>query len=508
MTTEQRRRRLGATLAALWLVAVLVLDLLAQRPTLVMAPLYAIGPLIACAVLPAAPTAAFGGVAVLLATWSNHWSGAWGTPQVWVRIVDVTLVSTAAVLVASVRVRRERQLARVERIAEVAQRTVLPLIPRQVGPVTAGARYLSAAEDTLVGGDLYDWFHSDRRICFVVGDVRGKGVGAVEQAARVIRAFRQSAAAGADLATMAQQMSNYLTPFLDDEEFVTAALIQITDGTRVTLVNCGHPAPLFIPRGGEMRFLEPPIGLPLGLGGSYEALSMAWTSGDRILLYTDGLSEARDRRGEFLPLLPLAPHLRVHRLEDALDGVLAQVRGHVSAGRLADDLAVLLLENAVPGEVAPDPRDSLSTSPEPPAQATAPVEPPVAGGTWPPVAGAGPGVAVPAGAGDSLGWGGPFSAQHGPQVGDLAARGQTLGLETVHRPPGRALGLADVEGSMGLELGQRVLGVGRVVGGDEQAATDDEALCQEAESVLADEAPLRVSGLRPRVREEQVHGLQ
>ena len=135
---------------------------------------------------------------------------------------------------------------------------------------------------------------------------------------------------------------------------------------------------------------------------------MAWTSGDRILLCTDGLSEARDRRGEFLPLLPLAPHLRVHRLEDALDEVLAQVRGHVSAGRLADDLAVLLLENAVPGEVAPDPRDSLTTSPEP-APATAPVEPPAAG-TWPPVAGAGPGVAVPAGASDSLGWSGPFSA--------------------------------------------------------------------------------------------------
>ena len=110
--------------------------------------------------------------------------------------------SAAAVVVSAVRVRRERQLARVERIAEVAQRTVLPLIPRQVGPVTTGARYLSAAEDTLVGGDLVRLVPLDRRICFVVGDVRGKGVSAVEQAARVIRAFRQSAAAGADLATM------------------------------------------------------------------------------------------------------------------------------------------------------------------------------------------------------------------------------------------------------------------------------------------------------------------
>ena len=76
-------------------------------------------------------------------------------------------------------------------------------------------------------GDLYDWFHSDQRICFIVGDVRGKGMNAVEQAARVIRAFRQSAAGGADLATAAAEMSAYIAPFLDDEEFVTAALVQV-----------------------------------------------------------------------------------------------------------------------------------------------------------------------------------------------------------------------------------------------------------------------------------------
>ena len=509
MRAEQRRQRIGAALAALWLAAVLVADLPVQRPTLVLAPLYAIAPLIACAVLSAVPTAAFGGAAVVLAIWSNYWAGDWGTPQGWVRVADVTLVSTAAVVVSAVRVRRERQLARVERIAEVAQRTVLPLIPRQVGPVTVGSRYLSAAEDTLVGGDLYDWFHSDRRICFVVGDVRGKGVGAVEQAARVIRAFRQSAAAGADLATMAKQMNDYLTPFLDDEEFVTAALIQITDGTHVTLVNCGHPAPLFLPRGGgDPVFLEPPVGLPLGLGDSYKSLSMTWTTGDRILLYTDGLSEARDRGGEFLPLLPLGPLLSGPVVEDALDNVLAEVRQHVSAGRLTDDLAVLLLENAVPGGVAPDPLDSLSTNREPPARVSAPVEPPVAGGTWPPVAGAGPGVAVPAGAGDSLRWGRPFSAHHGPQIGDVAARGQALGLEAVDRPPGGALGLADVEGRVGLQLGERVLGVGGVVGCHQQAAAGDQALCQEVEGVLADEAALGVPGLRPGVGEEQVHGLQ
>ena len=168
---------------------------------------------------------------------------------------------------------------------------------------------------------------------------------------------------------------------------------------------------------------------------------MAWTSGDLILLYTDGSQRGPTGEATSSPAL-LAPLAR----STALDAVLAQVRRHVSAGRLADDLAVLLLENAVPGEVAPDPRDSLSTS----LGATNPRDGP--GGTagrrrtWPPVAGAGFRGGGLAGAGDSLRWGRPFSAHHGLQVGDLAARRQALGLEAVHRPPGGALGLADVEG--------------------------------------------------------------
>ena len=171
---------------------------------------------------------------------------------------------------------------------------MLPLIPTHVGPVAAGTRYLSAAEDALVGGDLYDWFHSDQRICFIVGDVRGKGINAVEQAARVIRAFRQSAAGGADLAAAAAEMSTYIAPFLDDEEFVTAALVQVNGRDQMTLVSCGHPQPLLIAANGAARLLELPPCLPLGLGGIYESVTVPWAPGDRLLLYTDGLSEARD----------------------------------------------------------------------------------------------------------------------------------------------------------------------------------------------------------------------
>ena len=364
LTGDRRRWLLGAGLASLWLVTVLIVDQTTD-PSFVPAVLYGVAPLIASAALPPVATAGFGVAAVTLTTASIHWNGTWGTAQTWIRIGDVTLVATAGVVLSAARTRREQQLARVSRIAEVAQRAVLPLVPTHVGPVAAGARYLSAAEDALVGGDLYDWFHSDRRICFVVGDVRGKGVGAVEQAARVIRAFRQSAAGGADLATAAAEMSTYIAPFLDDEEFVTAALVQVS-GEQVMLVSCGHPQPLLIAAGGAARLVDLPPCLPLGLGRIYESVTVPWAPDDRLLLYTDGVSEARDANDEFLPVLSLAPLLRTRTVEAALDNVLEEVRRHVPKGRFTDDLAVLLLENAGGSQqLAVDPRDSLVSSPAP-----------------------------------------------------------------------------------------------------------------------------------------------
>ena len=370
----------GRFLAATWFVVVVVADL-ATGDRVSLAPLYALSPLIACAVLSAPATAGFALAAIGAALLSGLWSGSWGTPQHAVRIVDVVVVSLAAVLIATVTARRERQHARVLAIAEVAQRAILPRLPARAGQVSVAARYLSAATDAVVGGDLYDCYYSRAHVRFVVGDVRGKGVAAVEQAARVIRAFRQSAAIEPDLSTVAREMSGYLAPFFDDEEFVTALLVDATDPYSLDLVSCGHPPPLLLVRGAQpdrAQLVEAPACVPLGLGQTYESVRIPWEPGTRLLMYTDGVSEARDRKGRFLEPLDLSGAVGGGTVEAALDEVLASVRAHVPRGQLGDDLAVVLLENvAEPRAAGSTPQSTTQSFGPDPVRDTS--EAPVAG---------------------------------------------------------------------------------------------------------------------------------
>ena len=101
-----------------------------------------------------------------------------------------------------------------------------------------------------------------------------------------------------------------------------------------------------------------PAGLPLRLGGPYEELTVPWRVGDRLLMSTDVLSEARDAAGEFLPVGELGPVLMPGTVDEAVDALLRTARAHVPRGDLGDDLAVILLENvgatAVANEVSGD----------------------------------------------------------------------------------------------------------------------------------------------------------
>jgi hypothetical protein len=343
--TSDRLTATVAVVAVAWLAAIAIWGL-ALPNTVVPDTLFAVAPLMACSVLSPRATAYLAAAAVLLVLGSGVWNGSLDSAQQWIRVLDVVLVSSAAVVIATVRVRRERRLSRLTAIAETAQRVILPKVPTVTEGLHISSRYVSAARDAVVGGDLYDCSVTEGYTRFIVGDVRGKGLAAVEQAARVIRAFRQAAAVRASLTEAAHDMNSYLIPFLGEEEFATALLMDLTEPHTITLTSCGHPPAVLVRANGFAEFLEAPAGMPLGVGESTDDARFAWRPGDRVLLYTDGLSEARDAGGEFFPILEAGPLLAEGHVEEALDTLLDRVRAHVPSGELKDDLAVLLLENA------------------------------------------------------------------------------------------------------------------------------------------------------------------
>jgi phosphoserine phosphatase RsbU/P len=344
--TRDRTQIVGAGLALLVLVLLVLLDASVPPQYAILTGLFGLAPLIACAVVPAAGTAGIASLAVLAAALSGSWNDTWGTPQHNIRLLNVFLVGAAAVTIAAVRVHREDRFVQVSQIAEVAQRAILPVLPEHAGHVAIAARYQSAAQGALVGGDLYDCYHSDRHVRILVGDVRGKGITGVEQAARVTRAFRQSAPLRATLAEVAEEMDDYLAGFFDDEEFATALLVDVSDPGVLRLVSAGHPAPQLV-RESEARVLDLPIGRVLGLdlqaADPYAETTVPWSPGDRLLVYTDGLSEARDSDGEFFPVESLDAAVRLGSVERAVEEVVAAVRSYVPRGRLEDDLAVVVI---------------------------------------------------------------------------------------------------------------------------------------------------------------------
>ncbi|MGW2373784.1 PP2C family protein-serine/threonine phosphatase [Kitasatospora sp. NPDC001683] len=269
-------------------------------------------------------------------------------------VIAILLVATIGWVSATLRLRQERALADAQLVASIARRVLLRPVPERVGSVRAAVHYEAAAAHARIGGDLYEVVNTRHGVRAVVGDVRGKGLGAVETAAAVLGAFREAAHQEPALDRVAGWLAVSLDRALHEndhpgveEEFVTLVLIGVRPDGTAELVNCGHPAPLLL-RGGLVRPLEladtvPPLGVldPADVHPPVHRVPL--DGGDRILLYTDGMIEARDRSGVFYPLAERFPRCADGRPADVLRRLHEDVVRHVGR-QLGDDAAMLLLQ--------------------------------------------------------------------------------------------------------------------------------------------------------------------
>jgi serine phosphatase RsbU (regulator of sigma subunit) len=267
-----------------------------------------------------------------------------------VAVVVMTAISAAATAFSG---GRTVQFANVISVAETAQRAVLKPLPGQLGPVELGVIYLAAAADAKVGGDLYDVTATEHGIRLIMGDVRGKGLGAVEVASDVLGMYREVAHDVHTLGELARRLDAGLSRrWGEHEEFVTALFVEIDPEVgRLSMFNCGHPPPILISADAvtvlEVPAPAPPLGL-LTLGDSSgAAMTLAFKPNDQLLLYTDGVTEARDRRRSFYPLDERLHVLRAKAKDNGAGlGLLEAVRDDLmrhSGAPLEDDAALLLV---------------------------------------------------------------------------------------------------------------------------------------------------------------------
>jgi hypothetical protein len=328
--------------AALWLVLFGVLDATAG---VIVISLFSVAPLIAAAVAGARRTAVVAGATVTLALAAGRWHGITGEVNYWTRVAAVCAVSVMAVVVAGMRRRREERLARMTAIAQATQLALLPPLPPAMTGISIAARYRSATREASVGGDLYEIIPTAHGIRVIIGDVRGNGLDAIQLAGHVLSAFRRTAVAVPAMEQVAAEVSQALGPHLGEEDFVTAALAQITPTGGLTVVNCGHHPPLLRHCGDLRPLTDGKPGLPLGFDDDYTTFTADWSPGDRLLLYTDGLVESRDAHGAFLPADAIAVALAAHDCDQALDTLMTAAHRH-TGGHAHDDIALLLLEHS------------------------------------------------------------------------------------------------------------------------------------------------------------------
>lgn len=196
-----------------------------------------------------------------------------------------------------------------------------------------------------VGGDLFDFHREGDTLWFIIGDVTGKGVPAAMFMSATVNLFRAIGMRSNSPKQIVEEMNLVLSENNPSLTFVTAFVgrLHITSG-ELLYCNAGHCAPLIQGAKSDVRYLPVEPNIPLGYDGTYEFLEQGCMlgEGERMVLYTDGVSEARNSKREMLGQKRLA------ELVTSGNDILSALKQYIGSAEPTDDITLMTIRKISP----------------------------------------------------------------------------------------------------------------------------------------------------------------
>ena len=242
--------------------------------------------------------------------------------------------------------RGKQQLEEELRLARTIQQSLLPASLPSTGWLRAAGSSVASHQ---VGGDYYDVARVTPQ-CWsaVVADVSGKGVSSALLASLLEGALIAATDHSGVLARRIERLNKFLLERTGGEKYATIFYALLDSGGRLSYVNAAHCPPLVVRSGTELAELDA-TGLPVGLveEAQYEVSEWRLTPGDKVIIYTDGVTEAQDPGGAFFGkkrLRELAAAHAAGSCAELHDAIQSAVAAFTEGAAQSDDITLVVLQ--------------------------------------------------------------------------------------------------------------------------------------------------------------------
>ena len=244
----------------------------------------------------------------------------------------------------------EIEQKRIEKELEVAGEIQRRLLPKSLPSLRGLDLSACSIPCYCVGGDYYDAIQiHENKIALVIADVAGKGIPAALLVSTLQAALHAYLEAGFSSTELVAKLNKVISEYATDDKFITFLICVYDESTRsLRYVNAGHNMPLLLGAGASLRELDKD-GLCLGIlpDSRYEEGEVQLRSGDTLILYTDGLTEAVNKRLELFGLQRFRSILARAYDQDAKslqEQILHEIRIFTEGEPQADDITLVIMK--------------------------------------------------------------------------------------------------------------------------------------------------------------------